>query len=103
MPEPQITDNTALHRFELKDGGETAFLLYTRAQNRLRLIHTEVPAALQGHGVGSTLVGAVLRLAQQQGLTVVPSCPFVGDYIRRNREYLPIIDPEHRRFIESEI
>ena len=101
MHEPEIVDNAALHRYELR-GEDTAFVLYTRGENSLRLVHTEVPAALQGRGVGSTLVGGVLRMAQQQGLTVIPSCPFVSDYLRRHREYLPIIDPEHRRMIEGE-
>jgi predicted GNAT family acetyltransferase len=101
MSDPAIVDNTSLHRFELNQGRETAFLLYTRTPNSLRLIHTEVPASLQGKGVGSKLVGGVLRIAEQQGLTVIPSCPFVADYLRRHREYLPIIDENHRRMIES--
>ncbi len=101
MPEPRILDNMVLHRFELKQGDETAFILYTRTPGSLRLVHTEVPAALQGKGVGSDLVRSVLRLADEQGLTVIPSCPFVADYLKRHREYLPIIDADHRRMIES--
>jgi len=102
MPGPRIVDNAALHRFELQEGNETAFVLYSKGQNSLRLVHTEVPAALQGKGIGSRLVGGVLRIAEQQGQTVIPSCPFVSDYLRRHREYLPIIDAEHRRMIENE-
>jgi len=101
MADPQIVNNTAQQRFELKLGGHTASLFYTRERNTLRLIHTEVPEALQGHGVGSQLVGRVLNLAQQQGLTIIPSCPFVADYLKRHREFLPLVDAAHRRLIDT--
>ena len=101
MPEPEITDNTALHRFELETDGETAFVLYSKSQNSLRLVHTEVPDALRGKGVGSKLIAGVLRLARQSKLTVVPSCPFVAEYLSRHHEYLPIVEPEYRRRIQS--
>jgi predicted GNAT family acetyltransferase len=101
MPEPLINDNTALHRFEMQQDGETAFLLYTRSGNSIRLIHTEVPAALQGKGVASKLVGGVLRILQASGLAVTPSCPFVAEYVKRHPEYLPIIDADHRWMVES--
>ena len=102
MADPQIVNNTAQQRFELKAGGHTAFLFYTRDRNTMRLIHTEVPEALQGHGIGSQLVGGVLHLAQKQGLTIIPSCPFVTDYLKRHREFLPLVDADHRRLVDTE-
>jgi uncharacterized protein len=96
MPESAIVDNAALHRFELHQDGEIAFLLYQRSKNSLRLIHTEVPDALRGKGVGSKLVSDVLRLAENSHLTVIPSCPFVADYLKGHPEYVSIVDPEYR-------
>jgi uncharacterized protein len=61
----EISDNTALHRFELHVDGEVAVVVYEKAGDLLRLIHTEVPESLEGKGVGSKLVGAVLRFAQE--------------------------------------
>lgn len=100
MTGTDIIDNCALHRYELREGEHTAFLLYSKTGNSIRLIHTEVPQALQGKGVGSRLVGGVLQLLQQKQLTVIPSCPFVADYLKRHREYLPIVAAEHRQAIE---
>jgi hypothetical protein len=48
MPEAKILDNAGLHRFELQQDGETAFLLYSKTGGSIRLIHTEVPQALRG-------------------------------------------------------
>lgn len=101
MAEPEIVDNRALNRFELHADGEIAFILYSRAQNSIRLIHTEVPDSLRGKGIGSALVKGVLRLAEQQKLSVVPACPFVAQYLKRHPECATIVDPQHTWMIEG--
>ncbi|HLV88282.1 MAG TPA: GNAT family N-acetyltransferase [Candidatus Sulfotelmatobacter sp.] len=102
MTDIQIFDNAALHRFELTEDEEIAFLLYSRSGNSIRLIHTEVPEALRGRGVGSTLVGGVLGKAQDQKLTVIPLCPFVVEYLKSHPEFYPIIDPVYLRRIQAQ-
>ena len=97
----EISDNAALHRFELHVHGETAVLVYERTGHLLRLVHTEVPQILEGQGVGSKLVRAVLQFAQENSLNVVPLCPFVAQYMKRHPEYSAIVDPPHRWMIDS--
>ena len=97
----EITDNVGSHRFELQVHGETAVLVYERTGDLLRLIHTEVPQSLEGKGVGSKLVSAVLRFAQENKVSVVPLCPFVAQYVKRHPEYSAIVDPAHRWMIDS--
>ena len=101
MAPGEVTDNNALHRFELHVGGETAVLVYEKTEHLLRLIHTEVPQSLEGQGVGSKLVSAVLRFAQENKLSVVPLCPFVAQYVKSHPEYSAIIDPPHRWMTDS--
>ncbi len=101
MPDAQVTDNASLHRFELKHGNETAFILYTKTRDSIRLVHTEVPPALQGQGVASKLVRGTLELLRNSGLTIVPSCPFVADYLKRHPDYLSLLDPDSRRNLEK--
>jgi predicted GNAT family acetyltransferase len=100
MPDPEVFDNAVQNRFELKSGTETAFLVYSKLHDRIRLIHTEVPVKLRGVGVGSKLVEGALRLADQAGLKVNPQCPFVVEFLKRHPEYLHVVDPEHRRDLE---
>jgi uncharacterized protein len=97
----EITDNAPLHRFELEVRGQTAVLVYEKAGNLLRLVHTEVPDSLERQGVGTRLVSAVLRFAQENSLSVVPLCPFVAQYVKRHDEYSTIVDPPHRWMIDS--
>ncbi|WP_158792024.1 GNAT family N-acetyltransferase [Granulicella sp. L60] len=86
-----VTDNTTLHRFELIEQGETAFLDYAYAKGQLVLVHAEVPQVLEGHGVGGTLVRSVLTEARTRGLQVVPQCSFVEEYIHRHPEFADLV------------
>ncbi|SHJ13843.1 GNAT family N-acetyltransferase [Wenxinia saemankumensis] len=55
--------------------------------------HTGVPEALEGRGLASTLVRALVADAQEKGYRIVPLCPFVAAWARRN--------PEHARLFIS--
>jgi uncharacterized protein len=79
-----IVDDAAHHRFELVVDGETAFLDYRRNPKRLLLVHTEVPDALGGRGIGGELVRAAVASAAANGLIVVPKCPFARDYLEKH-------------------
>jgi predicted GNAT family acetyltransferase len=81
-----VSNNSSQYRFEASTGGETAFLEYQLLPPALTLIHTEVPAAMRGRGVGDKLVHAALEFARAEKLIVKPSCPFVKAYLRRHPE-----------------
>ena len=74
-------------RFELARSGHTAFIDYRQRNGVLDLLHTEVPAALRGGGVGSELVRAALDWARDQKLKILPSCPFVAEWLERHPQY----------------
>src|SRR5438128_169653 len=74
-------------------GDQTAFLTYHLKQTVLALLHTEVPPALRGKGVGEAMAAAVLNYAREQRFTVKPYCPFVAGFISRHPEYAGLVDP----------
>ena len=82
----RVTDNRTLRRFELVTGGEVAFLNYERRAHTLVLVHTEVPPAFRGRGIGGALVKAGLEAARHEGLRIIPVCPFVKAYLRKHPE-----------------
>jgi predicted GNAT family acetyltransferase len=86
-----VRDNTARHRFELDVDGNLAFSEYRRANGVLTIMHTEVPPALNGKGIGSRLVRGLLDIARSEGAKVKPLCPFVRSYIGKHPEYADLI------------
>jgi len=81
---PEIVDNAARSRFEATIDGHRADLLYERDGRRLVLLHTEVPEALGGHGIGGELVTAAVDEAAREGLTIVPICPYARSWLRKH-------------------
>jgi predicted GNAT family acetyltransferase len=89
-------DNVELGRFELQEDGAVAFLTYRRRDGRLFLLHTDVPQALQGRGMGTRLVREVLDEARERGESIVPRCPFVQSFLREHPEYLSMVQAPSR-------
>ena len=65
---PPIKNNEAAKRFELTVGDHTAFVDYILLSKRIIYTHTEVPAALEGQGIGSALARHVLDFARQRAI-----------------------------------
>ena len=90
MPDA-VRDNTQRHRFELDADGHVAFSNYQRDGGTITILHTEVPAALNGKGIGSALVRGLLDRVRAEGLRVKPLCPFVAGYIAKHPEYADLV------------
>lgn len=87
----ELIDNPDKPQYEFHLEGEIPRLEYIKAQDKIYLTHTEVPSALAGRGIGSALIGAVLEDIDRQGLTLVPLCPFVAMYLKRNPEWKRLV------------
>jgi predicted GNAT family acetyltransferase len=83
----EVTNNRSAKRFETTMDDALAVLEYELEDGVLTLVHTGVPSVLEGKGIGGRLVKAALEFASEQGLKVVPLCPFVRSYIERHKEY----------------
>jgi uncharacterized protein len=97
--EPQIvvSDAPERKRFEVTVDGEPAgFLVYRTKPGLLALIHTEVEDRFEGHGLGGRLARFALDRAREQGLAVLPFCPFVNDWMKRHREYVDLVPEAYR-------
>ena len=80
----QITDNQEAARLEFTVDGQLAELQYRRRGDRLVIIHTEVPPALEGRGIAGALIAAAVNRAVRENLTVVPLCPFARSWLARH-------------------
>ena len=90
-----ISDNMVLDRFEVDAEGHVDFSEYKRAGGLVTFMHTGVPKALNGKGIGSPLARGLLDLVRAEGGKVWPLCPFVQGYIEKHPKYrdLPASPP----------
>jgi predicted GNAT family acetyltransferase len=97
-----VVDDSNQGRFEIRDGARVAgFTTYKRRRGLIAFLHTEVADEYEGKGVGSRLIRAVLDAAREQGLAVLPFCPFVRGYIAKHPdEYLDLVPARLREDFE---
>ena len=87
-----IRHDERIGRFVADIRGDEAVLDYTRVgAETLDYRHTFVPPEHRGHGIAGRLVRHALDHARDRGLSVVPSCPYVADFIRKNPEYQSLL------------
>ena len=86
------------HRFEIRDGERVAaFTRYTRRRGEIVFSHTETDPEYEGRGVASRLISGALDAVREEGLAVLPLCPFVRGYIARHPDaYLHLVPAERR-------
>jgi len=82
--ENAVSDETGAHRFRYVEDGLEAELIYRAAPGRLTLVHTGVPEALGGRGIGGRLVRAALERAVRTGETIAPGCPYARAWLEKH-------------------
>jgi uncharacterized protein len=83
-----VVDVPDQHRYEIRRDGELlGFAAYQKADRLIVFTHTEVEPDLEGQGIGGALVRGALDDVREQGLPVLPICPFVQSWMRRHPEY----------------
>ncbi|MFC5176227.1 GNAT family N-acetyltransferase [Nocardioides taihuensis] len=93
-----IEDRPDDDRYEARvDGDLAGILTYHRHGRRIALVHTEVPQAWEGQGIAKELAVHALDAARRDGLEVIPSCPYVAEYVRRHPDRYADLVPESRR------
>lgn len=68
-----------------QDGKRVAEIAYLGPHNgQIYATHTEVDRSLEGQGIGSELLAALVEFAREQKLSIVAQCPFVRASFERN-------------------
>jgi predicted GNAT family acetyltransferase len=96
-PEVAVREVPERHRFEVTLGGGVAgFATYRRDGEAYAFLHTEIDPAFEGRGLGSALVSGALDQLRARGVSVIPYCPFVRQYIKDHPEYADLVPPDQR-------
>lgn len=85
-PALHVVHRPEAQRFEVALEGGVGECSYRRQGSDLFLVHTEVPAALEGRGIAGALVREALAWARAEGLRVHSRCSYVTAYMNRHPE-----------------
>jgi len=87
--QPKVVRNDDESRYEVRVGERLAgFAAYTERGGKLTVFtHTEIDDAFAGQGLGKVLAKAALDDVVERGRVIVPECPFIASYLRRNSGY----------------
>jgi predicted GNAT family acetyltransferase len=96
MP-PVVVDNPSESRFALRlDDEVVGRAEYLPAGDSVIVAHTEVDEGHEGKGLGSLLVRETLECIRASGKSVIPTCPFTAEYIRRHPELVELVETSLR-------
>lgn len=90
--EPSVTHDEKRHRFVISlDEGEATLDYEPAGDGKLDYRSTFVPEARRGEGIGGELVMQALEYAREEGVRVIPTCPFVSWVVEQNPQYEDVI------------
>lgn len=87
----KLIDNQNDKQYEFHIDGFVPRIEYIKAKEQIYLTHTEVPAELEGKGIGFALIHAALQDIDENDWTLIPLCPFVATYIKRHPEWRRLV------------
>jgi uncharacterized protein len=59
--------------------------------DRQVFVHTEIDPAYRGRDLAERLVAVALDDARENGMRVVPRCPYVAEFIEEHPEYADLV------------
>lgn len=86
-----VTDNAALHRFELEEKGLVAFANYHRTGQYVAIPHVEAPPALRGTGTAGRLLRGIVEIARAEGLKISPTCTYAALWFRQHKDAADVL------------
>jgi uncharacterized protein len=89
-----VIHNPAQNRFETWIEGQLSKLDYMEDDNTIVMTHVGVYPEHRGQGVAGKLTEVALEYAKEKSLRVIPMCPYIATYIRRNPQYLELTSQE---------
>ncbi len=92
MDDVRVQDAPERSRYEIYVTDELAgFAQYRLSGARAEFTHTEIDDKFEGRGLASELIRDALDDSRRRGWHVVPTCPFVADFVDKHTEYQDLV------------
>lgn len=88
----ELINNKDKHQYEFHVDRYVPLIEYIVSKDgNIYLTHTEVPRGIGGRGIGTKLVEKTLEDIDNRNQKVVPLCPFVAGFIKKNPEWMHVV------------
>ncbi|MFD0798270.1 N-acetyltransferase [Maribacter chungangensis] len=78
-------------KYTLNINGEIAKVDYTLKNDKMYLVHSEVPHQLRGKGIGKVLVEKTFEKLTKEGYKAVAVCPYIKTVAQRSKKWNALI------------
>jgi predicted GNAT family acetyltransferase len=87
-----VQHRASSNRFTRRTPSGLAYISYEQPDPRtIDLQHTVVPEADRGQGIGGEVVESAIAHARENGLRVIPTCPFVKAWLEKHPEHQDLL------------
>jgi predicted GNAT family acetyltransferase len=94
-PAHPVVNQVNRSRYEvLANGSVAGFADYKLRMDGVLFIHSEISEDYGGQELGDILARRALEDARTRGLTIVPICPLIARWLRRNPTFDGLVDWE---------
>lgn len=92
--ELRLVKDEGKKRFQIEVDGHLAFINYDYAEGeqQIALVHTEAEPELLGTGAAAAVVEKTLQYIKENEKKVLPFCPYIFAYIKKQPEWKAIVD-----------
>jgi len=90
-----VVNNKNDLQFEVNLNGELAYIKYQYYKKDIAFMHTVVPDAFRGKGIGGAMAVVALAFAKDQHRKIMLYCPFVSKYVKEHAEYHSLVDTDY--------
>ena len=87
----ELVDNDFLRQFELKIDDHFAKIEYSLQERKIFLTKLILPEELDNEEFVAEFLTTVFDNIEERNLSVVPTSPEIGKFIRRNRRYKKLL------------
>lgn len=87
----ELVDNEFLRQFEVKVDEHIAIVEYSLQERKIFLTKLIIPEAIDNEDFVTTFLKIVLDSIEERNLSVMPTCPLIAKFIKRNRQYKKLL------------
>ncbi|WP_340076864.1 GNAT family N-acetyltransferase [Leptobacterium sp. I13] len=86
-----IQDNNFLRQFEVKMDGQLAKIEYSSQERKIFLTKLVIPDGIADENFKEDFIKAVLHEIEEMNTKVVPTCPEIARFLRKNKQYKDLL------------